>query len=52
MHNMRRAVVYAAVAALGATGANADTCSSVKASTSIEMKKQFDIGYASMFAPF
>jgi hypothetical protein len=41
---MRRAVVCAAVAAWGA-GVGADTCASVAATTSIQIKKQFDIGY-------
>ncbi|KAK7189489.1 FAD binding domain-containing protein [Paraphaeosphaeria sporulosa] len=42
---MRRAVVAAAVAALGAT-VSADTCASVAATSSIQIKKQLDIGYA------
>jgi hypothetical protein len=52
MQNMRRAAVCAAVAVWGATGVGADTCASVAASSSIQIKKQFDIGYASMFSPF
>jgi hypothetical protein len=51
MQNMRRAVVCAAIAAWGATGVGADTCADVAASSSIEIKKRFDIGYASRFSP-
>lgn len=50
MHSVRRFIVGAAVA-LCAVLTQADTCSSVAASTNIELKKRFELKYTSKSDP-